>query len=71
MGCFCEKFSKDSVRRMEVVILSPGKMIGLTGAMGPLQTIAAGGNMNIQLSSVAEGTKLDLAYAVTGYCRRG
>jgi uncharacterized protein YndB with AHSA1/START domain len=38
MGCFCEKLPNGgSVRHMEVVFLVPGKMLGMTGGLGPLQ----------------------------------
>jgi hypothetical protein len=44
MGCFCEKLpNQGSVRHMEVVSLFPDKSIGMTGALGPLQSIAAAG----------------------------
>jgi len=72
MGCFCEKLPNGgSVRHMEVVFLTPGKMLGLTGALGPLQTIAAAGNMRFEMSPVDGGTKLDLTYAVMGYLPAG
>jgi len=72
MGCFCEKLPNDgSVRHMEVVSLFPGKAIGMTGALGPLQNIAATGNMRMQLSSSEGGTKLEVVYAVTGYVPAG
>lgn len=72
MGCFCEKLPNEgSVRHMEVVHLSPGKALGLTGALGPLQSIAANGNMGIQFSPADGGTKLDVTYAVSGYLPAG
>jgi uncharacterized protein YndB with AHSA1/START domain len=72
MGCFCEKLPNGgSVRHMEVVFLAPGKRLGMTGALGPLQSIAAAGNMTIQLSSAAGGTKVEVTYAVTGYTPKG
>ena len=72
MGCFCEKLPNEgSVRHMEVVILVPGKMLGLIGALGPLQLIAAVGNMGIQFSPADGGTKLDVTYAVSGYLPAG
>jgi hypothetical protein len=72
MGCFCEKLPNEgSVRHMEVVFLAPGKALGLTGALGPLQSIAAAGNMGIQLSSADGGAKLDVTYSVTGYVPAG
>lgn len=72
MGCFCEKLPNDgSVRHMEVVSLFHGKAIGMTGALGPLQNIAAAGNMRMELSASEGGTKLDVTYAVTGYLPAG
>jgi hypothetical protein len=72
MGCFCEKLPNDgSVRHMEVVSLFPGKALGMTGALGPLQNIAATGNMRVQLSASEGGTKLEVTYAVTGYLPAG
>src|SRR5207247_9806349 len=68
MGCFCEKLpNRGAVRHMEVVFLMPGKTLRMTGAMGPLQSIAAAGNMTIQLSPAAGATKMELTYAVPGY----
>ncbi len=72
MGCFCEKLpGGGSVRHMEVVFFAPSKALGLTGAMGPLQSIAASGNMRFELSPADGGTKLDLTYAVAGYFPAG
>jgi uncharacterized protein YndB with AHSA1/START domain len=72
MGCFCEKLPVGGgVRHMEVVHVVPGKVLGMTGALGPLQTIAATGNMAIRLSPAEGGTKLELVYAVTGYLPAG
>ncbi len=72
MGCFCEKLPNEgSVRHMEVVSLFPGKAIGMTGALGPLQNMAASGNMRMELSASESGTKLDVTYTVTGYLPSG
>ena len=72
MGCFCEKLPNEgSVRHMEVVSLMPGKSLGMTGALGPLQMIAATGNMRVQLLASEGGTKLEATYSVTGYLLAG
>jgi len=73
MGCFCEKLpNQGSVRHMEVVFLAPGKMVGMSGALGPLQSLAAAGSMRIQLSATdGGGTKLEVVYAVAGYLPAG
>jgi uncharacterized protein YndB with AHSA1/START domain len=72
MGCFCEKLpNQGAVRHMEVVYLVPGKSLVLSGALGPLQSLAATGSMTIQLSAAEGGTKLAVGYAVTGYLPAG
>jgi uncharacterized protein YndB with AHSA1/START domain len=71
-GCFCEKLPNNGgVRHMQVVYLAPGKGLILNGALGPLQSIAATGNMSFQLAPADGGTKLDVSYAVTGYLKAG
>jgi hypothetical protein len=72
MGCFCEKLpNQGGVRHMEVVRFVTGKTLVMTGALGPLQTMAAAGNMTIQISSAENGSKLEATYAVTGYAPGG
>jgi uncharacterized protein YndB with AHSA1/START domain len=71
-GCFCEKLpGGGSVRHMEVVYADPGKKLVFSGALGPLQSIAATGSMTMQLSPAGEGTKLTVVYTVTGYLPAG
>jgi len=71
MGCFCEKLARGSVRHMEVVYFDPGKRLRLTGALGPLQSVGATGNLGIDLSPAPEGTQLEATYAVVGYLPQG
>jgi hypothetical protein len=72
MGCFCEKLpNQGAVRHMEVVNFSPGKMLVLSGGLGPLQSLAATGSMTISLGAAEGGTKLAVTYAVTGYLPAG
>jgi uncharacterized protein YndB with AHSA1/START domain len=71
-GCFCEKLPNGGgVKHMEVVYLAPGKAIVMHGTLGPLQSIAANGSMQIQLSAADGGTKLEVTYAVSGYLAAG
>jgi uncharacterized protein YndB with AHSA1/START domain len=71
-GCFCEKLPDGGgVRHMEVVTVMPGKMIVMTGALGPMQTLAAAGNLKVQFSPEEGGTKLEVTYAVVGYLPAG
>jgi uncharacterized protein YndB with AHSA1/START domain len=72
MGCFCEKLPNNGgFRHMQVIQLAPGKGLILNGAMGPLNSIAATGNMVFQLSPADGGTKLDVTYSVVGYQKAG
>jgi uncharacterized protein YndB with AHSA1/START domain len=71
-GCLCEKLPNEGfVRHFELINLAPNKRIVFTGAMGPLQSLAATGTMQIQLSAVEGGTKLEMTYAVVGYMAKG
>jgi len=71
-GCFCEKLpGGGGVRHMEVAYLAPGKQLVLTGALGPLQSLAATGSMTIRFSPLDGGTKLEVAYTVVGYLAAG
>jgi uncharacterized protein YndB with AHSA1/START domain len=71
-GCFCEKLADGgSVRHLEVVHAEPGKKLVFSGALGPLQSVAATGSMTIQLSAAGEATKLAVVYSVTGYLPAG
>lgn len=72
MGCFCEKLpGGGSVRHMEVIYLAPGKALGLSGTLGPLQALAATGTMSFRISPAEGGSRLEVTYAVGGYSRAG
>jgi uncharacterized protein YndB with AHSA1/START domain len=71
-GCFCEKFpAGGGVKHMEVASIAPGKAIVLHGALGPLQTLAAAGTMQIELSAADGGTKVEVTYSMAGYLAAG
>jgi uncharacterized protein YndB with AHSA1/START domain len=72
MGCFCEKLADGGgVRHLEVVYVEPGKKLVMSGALGPLQTMAAAGNMTLEFSAAEGGTKLVMTYAATGHFAAG
>jgi len=72
MGCWCEKLPNGGgVRHMQVVMAMPGKMLVMTGGLGPLQTMAATGSMKIGLAPAKGGTQLHITYSVTGYLPAG
>ena len=72
MGCFCEKLANQGgVRHMEVLRVAPGKTLVMSGALGPMQPLAAVGTMTIELSPVDGGSKVEVTYTVGGYLAGG
>lgn len=76
-GCFCEQWDKGSVQHMTVVFAAPGKMLRMTGALGPLQSAGVAGSMSLALASAtgngnaSTSTKLQLTYDVGGHISGG
>ncbi len=73
-GCFCERTPKDkgSIEHARIVYISPGRMIRLIGALGPLQAEAVNATMTWRLDPAGEGaTKFTLTYVVGGYMAKG
>jgi len=67
-GCFCERLPDGGgVQHMRVVYASPGKLLRLTGAMGPMQEAALVGTMTWSLSPAGGGTAVELSYAIGGF----
>ncbi len=67
-GCFCERLPDGGgVQHMTVVYASPGKLLRLTGAIGPLQEAALVGTMTWSLSQAGGGTDVKLIYTVGGF----
>jgi hypothetical protein len=72
LGCFCEKLAGGGgVRHMEVVFASPGKMLRMSGGLGPLQGLATAGSMTFAFAPAEGGTKLEVTYTVVGYTPQG
>lgn len=71
-GCFCEKLPKGgSVMHMTVVFAQPGQALRLSGALGPLQTTGATGNLGWTLLEKDGQTTLTQTYDVGGYAKDG
>src|SRR5260221_8176890 len=67
-GCFCERLPDGGgVQHMHVVYASPGKLLRLTGAIGPLQEAALVGTMTWNLLQAGGGTTVELIYTVGGF----
>jgi uncharacterized protein YndB with AHSA1/START domain len=70
-GCFCETLKNGMVRHMEVIYYEPGKVLRLSGGMGPLQAMAVTVVATFSLTPESDGTKLELVYTVGGYSPQG
>lgn len=78
-GCFCEKLppAKDapagqrpgSVEHMHVIHADTGKVLRMSGGLGPLQSEAVNGTLTITLKPVDGGTRILWEYVVGGYMR--
>ncbi len=76
-GCFCEllrnkgddtiKTAGGSVRHMEVIFAQDGKLLRMSGALGPLQSEAVVGILTFTLKPAEKGTAISATYNVGGY----
>jgi uncharacterized protein YndB with AHSA1/START domain len=67
-GCFCERLPDGGgVQHMRVVYAAPGKLLRLTGAIGPLQEAALTGTMTWNLLQAGGETTVELIYTVGGF----
>ncbi len=74
-GCFCEKLANGgSVEHMRVVFAWPGRILRMTGGLGPLQGSGIAGSMTWQLEAAkgaAGATSLEFSYGAGGYMAGG
>lgn len=84
-GCFCELIPNEattesgvpqrtlrgSVQHMQIVYVDPGRLLRLTGALGPLQSEAVNGSLTFTLKPVKGGTRVMMDYVVGGFSRTG
>jgi hypothetical protein len=77
-GCFCEALPPARGQRgaragtaehLRVINVVPGKMLRLSGALGPLQSEAVQGTLTITLTPAGAGTQIKFEYVVGGYMR--
>ncbi|MDF2386740.1 SRPBCC family protein [Nostoc ellipsosporum NOK] len=68
-GCWCEKLPDGGgVEHMRVIFVRPGKMLRLSGGLGPLQSFPASAVMTVTLDPAPDGksTGVTVEYAVAG-----
>lgn len=65
-GCFCERWSNQSVAHGRVIWAAPGHLLRLDTALGPLQSMAVQGVMTFTIKPATKGSTLQLEYRVNG-----
>jgi len=71
-GCFCEILpGRGGVRHLTVVYADAGKLLRLTGGLGPLQDLAVEGTMTWRLTESVGRTTIEMTYKVGGYAPGG
>ncbi len=71
-GCFCEKLPNGGgVQHMSVVYASPGQVVRMMGALGPLQSSGLAGSMTWKFTPGPSVTKIEISYSVGGYLQGG
>lgn len=70
-GCFCETLPNGGVRHMTVIYADAGKMLRLSGGLGPLQDLAVTGVMTFTFTEANGKTTIDVTYKVGGYMAGG
>jgi uncharacterized protein YndB with AHSA1/START domain len=72
-GCFCERLPDGgSVEHMRVLFAAPGRLLRLSGGLGPLQGMGASGAMDFALEADGvDRTRLRYRYTVSGYVPTG
>ncbi|MCF7220651.1 SRPBCC family protein [Marilutibacter chinensis] len=67
-GCFCETDGERQARHMQVVFVEPGKLLRMTGGLGPLQGMGVDGVLEFRLVAAGDdATRITLFYRAGGY----
>ncbi len=71
-GCFCEiTQTGESVEHSRVVFISPGKMVRLRGALGPMQGMGVDGALTWTFKANGTETDVTVENAMGGYSKDG
>ena len=71
-GCWCEQLADGgSVQHMTVLAAMPGRMLRLSGGLGPLQAAPVTAVMTWTIKRDGNGSAVDMSYLVSGYLRGG
>ena len=71
-GCWCEKLpGKGGVAHMTVLFVDPGKLLRLSGGLGPLQALGVSSVMTWTFQPAEKGTAVEITYRSGGYRQGG
>ena len=71
-GCFCERLpAGGGVQHLTVIHADPGKLLRLSGGLGPLQDLAVTGVMSWKLTEAGGRTTIEVTYKVGGFAPGG
>lgn len=72
-GCFCERLANGgSVRHLEVAFYEPGRVLRMTGALGPLQANGLAGSLTLTVRETTPGNSaIAMSYSVGGFTADG
>jgi hypothetical protein len=66
-GCFCEIAGEQQAQHMQVVFVDPGRLLRMSGGLGPLQGMGLSGVLEWRLIATDKGTRITLWYRAGGY----
>lgn len=66
-GCFCEINGAQQAWHMTVTFVDPGKLMRMTGGLGPLQGMGLDGALEWRFVEEKGGTRITLWYRAGGY----
>ncbi|MBD9477786.1 SRPBCC domain-containing protein [Pseudoxanthomonas sp. PXM02] len=66
-GCFCEINGAQQAWHMTVTFTDPGKLMRMTGGLGPLQGMGLSGALEWRFAEENTGTRITLWYRAGGY----
>jgi hypothetical protein len=66
-GCFCEINGAQQAWHMTVTFVDPGKLMRMTGGLGPLQGMGMNGALEWRFAEEKGGTRITLWYRAGGY----
>ena len=66
-GCFCELNGAQQAWHMTVTFVDPGKLMRMTGGLGPLQGMGLDGALEWRFAEEKGGTRITLWYRAGGY----